>query len=374
MRISFMLSSKSFSCLSVVFLIGVTLLPLGCRPAITDPKDPRFILAEKDGWTVTRGELDAAIDNYRKQQPKMYAYMPSASRPLFETGMLNNLVFTKMILKKAETMQLKGVDEEETTALNGIRSRYPTQDELQKQLQKAGLTFEELKKNIHDDIVIRHVLEAEAYHDSEPTRQEIDAFYLKNKPYYITPAKIRASRIVILIDPTMSPADKAAKKRIIDRAHDRVIHGEDFGKVAAEVSEDHSSAPQGGDMGFFSKNTNDPVFDMFAFNTKQGEVSPVFETFETPRGYQFLKVTGTQPEATIPEEQILPTITNYLRQVKRSEQAQAYKEKILADKGIIFHFTRVTSLPQMQPNRSPNGNGPLPPTSPPPANGLTQPH
>jgi parvulin-like peptidyl-prolyl isomerase len=372
MRISFIFSSKSFSCLPAVFLIGVALLPLGCHPAITDPKDPRFILAEKDGWTVTRGELDAAIDNYRKQQPKMYAYMPPVSRPLFETGMLNNLVFTKMILKKADPMQLKDVDAEETTALNSIRSRYPTEDELQKQLQKAGLTFEELKKNIHDDIVIRHVLEAEAYHDIEPTRQEIDAFYLKNKQYYVTPPKIRASRIVILIDPTTSPADKAAKKRIIDRAHDRVVHGEDFGKVAAEVSDDHTSAPQGGDMGFFSKNANDPVFDMFAFNTKQGEISPVFETFQIPRGYQFLKVTGTQPEETIPEEQILPTITNYLRQVKKSEQAQAYKEKILADKGIVFHFTRVTSLPQMQPNRSPNGTSPT--TSPPPTNGLTQPH
>ena len=362
-----MFMSKRFSCLSAVFLIGVALLPLGCRPAITDPKDPRFILAEKDGWTITRGELDAAIDNYRKQQPKMYAYMPSATRPLFETGMLDNLVFTKIVLKKADAMQLKDVDTEETTALSRIRSRYPTEDELQKQLQRSGLTFEEVKKNIHEEIVIRHVLEAEAYRDIEPTQQEIDAFYLKNKQYYVTPPKIRASRIVILIDPTMSPADKAAKKKIIDRARDRVVHGEDFGKVAAEISEDHSSAPQGGDMGFFSKNANDPVFDMYAFNAKQGEISPVFETFEVPRGYQFLKVTGAQPEGTISKEQILPTITSYLRQVKKGEQVQAYKEKILADKGIIFHFTRVTSPLQMQPNISPS-------TAPPPTNVVTQPH
>ncbi len=66
---------------------------------------------------------------------------------------------------------------------------------------------------------------------------------MKNKDKFNVPPQIRASRILIIVDEKATPADKAAKKKAIDKAHDRVTHGEDFSKVATEVSEDRYSAP-----------------------------------------------------------------------------------------------------------------------------------
>jgi parvulin-like peptidyl-prolyl isomerase len=365
-RRSHLLLSKNFLSLPAALLVGVAFLASGCHPAITDPKDPKFIVAEKGNWKVTRADLDAEMADYLKQHQMTIEQIGPAKMPMFETAMLDNMVLKKIFLEKAAAMQLKDTDKEEADTLNKLKGRYPTDAEFQTQLQKAGFTLDELKKRIHEDVQIHRVLDAEAFQNTEPTEQEINDFYLKNKQRFVNPQRVRASRVVILVDEKATPADKAAKKKAIDKAHDRVAHGEDFAKVAGEVSEDQYSKPRGGDVNFFQRGENEPQFDEVAFNTKQGAVSAVFET---PMGYQFLKVTDIQPAGEVPMAQVLPQITNYLRQTKKAEQEQAYTKKLLADKEIVFHLVRA-ELPQppAQPDASANGTPPAAPASAPSTN------
>jgi peptidyl-prolyl cis-trans isomerase C len=355
------LSSKNLFSLSTAFLAVVTLLASGCHPAVTDPKDPKFIVAEKGNWKITRAELDAEMADYLKQHQMTAAQIGPAKMPMFETAMLDNAVLKKIFLDKAAAMQMKDLDKEEAETLGKLKSRYPSEDEFQKQLQKAGFSLDELKKRIHEDAQIHRVLEAEAYQNADPAEQEVNDFYLKNKEHFNTPAKVRASRILILVDEKTTPADKAAKKKAIDKAHARIVKGEDFAKVAAEVSEDQYSKSRGGDINFFQRGENEPQFDEVAFNTKQGALSAVFET---PMGYQFLKVTDVQPAGEVPMAQAAPIITNYLRQMKKAELEQAYTKKLLADKTITFHLVRV-ELPQQPPQGLQGGQGEQ---APPPAN------
>jgi parvulin-like peptidyl-prolyl isomerase len=352
-RRSDLLSSKNFFSLPTAFFVGVAFVASGCHPAITDPKDPKFIVVEKGNWKITREELDAEKNDYLKKHQMTAEKIGPAKMPMFETAMLDNMVLKKVLLEKAAGMQFKDVDKEEADTLNHLKSRFPTEDEFQKQLQKAGFSsIDELKKRIHEDGLIHRVLEAEAYKSTEPTEQEINDFYLKNKQNFSKPLRVRASRVVILVDEKTTPADKAAKKKAITKAHDRAIHGEDFAKVAQEVSDDKYSAPRGGDINFFQRGENEPQFDEVAFNTKQGVVSAVFET---PMGYQFLKVTDIQPAGDVPLTEATPMIANYLRQMKKGTQEQAYTKSILADKDIHFHLVRV-EIPQ--PGAPANGTSP----------------
>lgn len=358
-RRSHLVASKNFLSLPAVFFIGVAFLASGCHPAITDPKDPNFIVVEKGNWKITRAELDAEKSDYLKKHQMTAEQIGPAKMPMFETAMLDNMVLKKILLDKAAGMQFKDVDKEEADTLNHLKSRYPTEDEFQKQLQKAGFSsIDELKKRIHEDGLIHRVLEGEAYKNTEATEQEINDFYLKNKQNFSKPARVRASRVVILVNEKTTPADKVAKKKAIDKAHDRVVHGEDFAKVATEVSQDQYSAPRGGDVNFFQRGENEPQFDEVAFNTKKGAISPVFET---PMGYQFLKITDVQAEGEIPLAEAAPMIANYLRQMKKGEQEQAYTKNLLADKGIVFHLVRV-EIPQ--PGTPANGAPPASPAAP----------
>jgi peptidyl-prolyl cis-trans isomerase SurA len=115
---------------------------------------------------------------------------------------------------------------------------------------------------------------------------------------------IRASHILVRVDRYASAADSLAAYDKIMAVRERILAGENFGMVAAEVSEDPSArdsepsaqrpARKGnrGDLGYFT------VFDMVypfenaAYNTPPGSVSmPV----RTDYGYHLIKVTDKQP-------------------------------------------------------------------------------
>lgn len=111
---------------------------------------------------------------------------------------------------------------------------------------------------------------------------------------------LRASHILTTVGPNAMPADTLAAHDKAMEIRRRILNGEDFGKVARELSDDPSARDRvsprnkrmipgnNGDLGYFS------VFDMVypfesgAFNTVVGEVSmPVRTDF----GYHVIKVT-----------------------------------------------------------------------------------
>jgi len=328
-----------FLALPALLLAGVALLA-GCKPAaVADPNDPKFVVAEKGNWQILRGELDTEVGNFLKQHQATAEQVGPAKMPIVETMMLKNLVLKKLLLDKAATLQLKDVDVEEAKELDAIKGQIPPGQDLNQTLKGAGMSLDDLKKRIHEKILISKVLEAEAFKNVDPTEQEIDDIYLKNKDSFNIPEKVRASRILIHMDDTASAQEKAAKKKAIDKAHDRVAHGEDFGKVAAEVSEDQSSKPKGGDIGYFAKGDNpDAGFDDVAFNTKEGAVSPVFLT---PLGYQFIKVTAIQAAGVVPVADARGYIASKLKEQKMEEQSQAYAKQLLAASGVTYHLVLV---------------------------------
>jgi peptidyl-prolyl cis-trans isomerase C len=353
-------------------LLGaMAVLIAGCHSRVTDPSNPKFILAEKDNWTVTRGELNNELNGYFQERQITPAQVGPSRMPMLETAMLKNMVLEKLILAHAATLPLKDVDKDEADAFDHLKARFPTEKEFQDQLKQAGLSVDDFKKRIHDQVLIHKVLDAEALQNTDPSEQEVNDFYLKHKNLFNVPPKLRASRVLVIVDAKASPADKAAKKQAIDKAHERVAKGEDFSKVAMQVSEDRYSAPKGGDIGFFQRGENETQFDDVAFSSKVGALSPVFET---PMGYQFIKVTETRPGGPVSIAEARASIAQHLKQDKMAHQEQAYTEKLLKDSDVTYHMTLVdppampsgASLPPGQQNGVDGSSPATPPPGAPP--------
>jgi len=71
------------------------------------------------------------------------------------------------------------------------------------------------------------------------------------------------------------------------QARQRLLNGEDFAKVAEEVSTDTGSAKNGGDLGWFGLGKMVPEFEKVAFNQPIGEIS---EPVKSQFGYHIIEV------------------------------------------------------------------------------------
>ena len=86
-----------------------------------------------------------------------------------------------------------------------------------------------------------------------------------------------------------------------DEARARIEAGEDFGDVAREVSTDPGTAPNGGDLGWFTRGEMVPAFADAAFSLPVGEVSqPVASEF----GWHLIKVLESDPDQPLTNAQI----------------------------------------------------------------------
>lgn len=121
--------------------------------------------------------------------------------------------------------------------------------------------------------------------DSKVTTELVQEAYDRSQK------EIRASHILFMLDENATPADtlKAYNKAI--EARKRAVAGEDFGKLAADLSEDPSAKENKGDLGYFSTLRMVYAFENGAYKTPKGQVSrPVRTRF----GYHVIKVTDVR--------------------------------------------------------------------------------
>jgi peptidyl-prolyl cis-trans isomerase C len=111
--------------------------------------------------------------------------------------------------------------------------------------------------------------------------------------------------------------DEAAAKAALAR----VKAGEDFAKVATELSKD--PAGQGGDLGWFTKDRMVPEFADAAFKLKPGEVS---EPVKSQFGWHIIKVEGKRTKTFPPFDQVKEQAARYVQQKAQSDLVQGLRK------------------------------------------------
>jgi peptidyl-prolyl cis-trans isomerase C len=115
-----------------------------------------------------------------------------------------------------------------------------------------------------------------------------------------------------------TPGDEKASKEAEDKIKAIIVRlnkGEDFAKVAAEVTEDPSGKANGGDLGYFAKEQMVPEFAEVAFKLDKGKISgPV----KTQFGWHVIKVEDKRTKAPPKFDEVKGQLEQY---VTRKAQA-----------------------------------------------------
>lgn len=205
--------------------------------------DDNSVLLNIGGENVTRGEF---LRIYQKNNPASGAIDKKSV-----TDYLDLFINFKLKVKEAKDM---GLDTAKAfnTELRGYR----------KQLAVPYLT----DKDVNDGLL------TEAYDRSK--------------------SDVKASHILIRLDENALPKDTAAAYKKIMSIRDKIVKGEDFGKMADMYSEDPTAKENKGDLGYFTVFNMVYPFETAAYNTKVGQVSmPIRTRF----GYHLVKVFDKRP-------------------------------------------------------------------------------
>jgi peptidyl-prolyl cis-trans isomerase C len=116
-----------------------------------------------------------------------------------------------------------------------------------------------------------------------------------------------------------NPTDEKASKEAEDKVKaviERVKKGEDFAKLANELTEDPSGRKDGGDLGYFTKDQMVPEFSAVAFKLDKGNIS---DPIKTQFGWHVLKVEDKRKRQPPEFDKVKPQLETF---VERKAQVE----------------------------------------------------
>ena len=305
--------------IAVILSLGLSALPVMAEtnaPAATSSG----AVARVNGTDISRDQLDEAVQGLSARMMQSGRPMDPAQRSEMEQGLLDQLIGERLLIQKSAVLKVEGLDAKVQEQLAALKKQFPDEKTFGEMLKARGLSDAKLKVKITEGFRIEALIDQEIRSKTKVADAESREFYDKNQQYFSQPAQVRASHILVKLPEGANDKVKAEKKAVIDAARARVAGGEDFAKVAAEVSECPSKA-QGGDLNFFGAGQMVKPFEEAVFGLKSNEVSQVVTT---QFGYHVIKQTGSKPATTTPFEQAKAKISEFLIQQKMREAVMAY--------------------------------------------------
>lgn len=241
------------------------------------PSKDAKVLAEVNGVAVTSEDFDREV----KALPEYIRGM--AETPQGRKEMIDTLVMRELILQQA--------------AKDGIEKSKDVEEKIA-----------ELKKRIIVDTYLKKKVESEA----KIADDELKKFYDQNLDKFKAGEQVKASHILV-------KTEQEAKDLLA-----QLKGGAKFEELAKTKSVD-SSAPKGGDLGWFGKGNMVPAFEKAAFELKEGQLSGIVKS---EFGFHIIKLTGKRAAGTTPFEEAKEKIKAALLPAKQQQVFMKLKEDI----------------------------------------------
>ena len=272
-------------------------------------------VAVVEGTAIKREELEKVFSQMAQQQGIPAEAVPAEQKNMAYHSILNDMINEKLIAKRSADEKV--TDEEVGTMFDRIKQNFGSDEELQKQIASHGQTVDGVKKEIRSSLQSQHWIDSQIKDKVSVTDAEADEFYKANPDKFTQPERVRASHILVKVEQDAKADVVAEKQKQAQAIADRVKKGEDFGKLAEELSEDPSAKQNKGDLDYFNKEQMVPEFSNAAFAMKKDEISnPVRSSF----GFHIIKVTDHQQAGTVSLEQVKPRLLAALKRQKEEQE------------------------------------------------------
>jgi peptidyl-prolyl cis-trans isomerase SurA len=278
------------------------------------------IVAVVNGEVVTYSELQQARQVQGLLAPGQTAGKGSDQ---IDRELLREIIETRLLIQEAKRQGLSVSDEELKLALSDIKQRNRMDDAaLVAALAREGLTLEEYRRQLGEQMLIARIVEKEVRSRAVVTQGDLEAYYREHREPYRLPEEITLSHLFF---PLPKGADAEARARVqseVEQALQALKQGGDFRALARRSGGDD------GRLGTFTKGSLAPEFEKAIASLREGGISqPVW----SGDGVHILRVDEWRTERFRPLDEVKGEIEKVLLPRKVDELRVKWIKRIRAN-------------------------------------------
>lgn len=298
------------------------------------------VLVKVNGDILTKTELeqrqiDAIREKYNGQvDPAMLKNDAELKQQLavVTPPILVQSIDEMLLVQKGRELGLKLSDQQFKDIVASIRKEQGLEDDakFQQALKQENMTMDDLRQQMERRMMIEQVQRQEVGSKLNITEEEARQYYAAHPADFTQPATVTLREILVAVPgdkgSVNAAEDQEAQKKAAD-ARARILKGEDFAKVAAEVS-DSPSKSKGGIIGPFSKSDISPQLQQILDKMKPGDIT---QPLRTPTGYEIFKLESQTQQVLQPFNNVRDLIADKVAAARTQVEMRKFLARLRSD-------------------------------------------
>ena len=309
------------------------------------------VMASVNGRKIYRSE----VDKYYANQTSGSEQQPSGEQAVsLRLSILNELIQTEILMRRAEKLGLLATDEEVDRKLNEIKSPYSV-EQFNKRLEEKKISIDDFKRDLRRSLTQDKVFNKEITSHINITDQDVAAYYNDHKAEFnLIEPQYHLSKIVVTsgVGPQVrnmqnkAQNDAEARKKIQMIAN-KLDSGDDFATLAMSNSEDPETANNGGDFGMVPESALkgvDPATRDAVLKLKPGQYTPIIPIINPANhqtyGYMIVRLIQKEPagQRDLNDPRVQQAIRQQLRDRREQLLKAAYYESLRDDAKVTNYY------------------------------------
>lgn len=259
-------------------------------------------VATVNGEKISLGDFNERFTEEMKLLRDQASLKPEDYDRLKE-GVLYVLIDEKIMFLRAGELNLSVSDTELAKRMEAIKEGYSPEG-FEKVLAAQGIRYDAWKKALKTRMILEKLTASDVNARISVTEEEAEDYYRVHRGEYTQKKEVHVTQIVL--------RDREKAEKVLNR----LKAGEDFGKVAREVSIG-IEATRGGDLGWISRGIMPEAIDSVIFSLPSNAISQVIKS---PYGYHIFRIVEKQGRG----RQFSELKERVMGDIRKQKEEQAY--------------------------------------------------
>ena len=317
-----------FAAVAAAVVLAAVSVPLGGQEIIEQ------VLVNVNGDILTKTDFEARQIGILRQRPELSNVTPESPelrKAVAEVtpDLILDAVDELLLIQRGRELGLTLGDDQFKQIIENIKKSNNLEDDerFQAALKQEGMTMADLRRSLERQMLVSEVQNREVMGKIAVTEEEARTYYDANTQQFTTPSEITLREILIEVPADargINVAQDDAAKAEAEEVRKRLLGGEPFARLAAEVSDAPSKA-NGGLIGPINISELADSLQTLINGMKVGDITAVMRV---QRGYQILKLESRTETKIRTFDDARSDISNRVGEQKLRGERLKYLERL----------------------------------------------